>query len=67
MSLKEALHWRSATKSFNGEIIEQDKLNQILEAIRLSPSSSGLQPFKVYVISNKEVREKLIPIAWGQP
>lgn len=66
MSLKEALNWRSATKSFNGKSIEDDKLQQILEAIRLAPSSSGLQPFKVFVISNRELREKLTPIAWGQ-
>lgn len=67
MSLKEALHWRSATKSFNGEKIEQEKLDQILEAIRLAPSSSGLQPYKVFVINSRAIREKLTPIAWGQP
>lgn len=66
MSLKEALNWRSATKSFNGKSIEDQQLKQILEAIRLAPSSSGLQPFKVFVITNAEVREKLTPIAWGQ-
>ena len=66
MSLKEALNWRSATKSFNGKTIEDEKLQQILEAIRLAPSSSGLQPFKVFVISNTELREKLTPIAWEQ-
>ncbi|MGE8292984.1 MAG: NAD(P)H-dependent oxidoreductase [Sphingobacterium sp.] len=67
MSLKEALNWRSATKSFNGETIEKEKLDQILEAIRLAPTSSGLQPFKVFVVSNREIRAKLTPIAWGQP
>ncbi|SMC39012.1 NAD(P)H-dependent oxidoreductase [Chryseobacterium sp. YR221] len=67
MSLKEALHWRSATKSYNGKVIEKEKIEQILEAIRLAPSSSGLQPFKVLVITNKELREKLQPIAFQQP
>ncbi|QRY56270.1 NAD(P)H-dependent oxidoreductase [Sphingobacterium siyangense] len=67
MALKEALNWRSATKSFNGETIDKEKLDQILEAIRLAPTSSGLQPFKVFVINNREIREKLTPIAWGQP
>ncbi|MFP3833758.1 NAD(P)H-dependent oxidoreductase [Chryseobacterium sp. SIMBA_028] len=66
MSLEEALNWRSATKSYNGRIIEKDKIEQILNAIRLAPSSSGLQPFKVFVITNKELREKLQPIAWQQ-
>ncbi|MGH1516632.1 NAD(P)H-dependent oxidoreductase [Chryseobacterium sp. JK1] len=66
MSLQETLNWRSATKGYNGTTIEDEKLDQILEAIRLSPSSSGLQPFKVLVIKNKELREKLQPISCGQ-
>lgn len=66
MSLQETLNWRSATKGYNGTTIEDEKLDQILEAIRLSPSSSGLQPFKVLVIKNKELREKLQPVSCGQ-
>ncbi|RXM53193.1 MULTISPECIES: NAD(P)H-dependent oxidoreductase [unclassified Chryseobacterium] len=66
MSLQETLNWRSATKSYNGKNIETEKLEQILEAIRLAPSSSGLQPFKVLVIKNKELREKLQPISCNQ-
>lgn len=66
MSLQEALHWRFATKSYNGKTIEHEKISQILEAIRLAPSSSGLQPFKVFVITNKELKEKLQPIACDQ-
>lgn len=66
MSLQETLHWRSATKGYNGKTIENEKLEQILEAIRMAPSSSGLQPFKVLVIKNKELREKLQPISCGQ-
>lgn len=66
MSLQEALHWRFATKSYNGKTIENEKISQILEAIRLAPSSSGLQPFKVFVITNKELKEKLQPIACDQ-
>ncbi|AZA85200.1 NAD(P)H-dependent oxidoreductase [Chryseobacterium lactis] len=66
MSLQEALNWRSATKSYNGKAIEKDKIEQILEAIRLAPTSSGLQPFKVFVITNKELREKLQPISYQQ-
>ncbi|MDR2275805.1 MAG: nitroreductase family protein [Sphingobacterium sp.] len=46
--------------------MEEEKLQQILEAIRLAPSSSGLQPYKVFVISNNELRQKLIPIVWEQ-
>jgi nitroreductase len=66
MSLQETLQWRFATKSFNGKTIEDEKIDQILEAIRLSPSSSGLQPFKVFVITNQELKEKLYPVSWEQ-
>ncbi|WET49771.1 nitroreductase family protein [Chryseobacterium indologenes] len=66
MSLQETLNWRSATKGYNGKTIEDDKLEQILEAIRLAPSSSGLQPFKVLIIKNKQLREQLQPISCGQ-
>ena len=47
MALKDTLHWRYATKSYNGDKVAQEKIDPILEAIRLAPSSSGLQPFKV--------------------
>lgn len=66
MSLQETLNWRSATKGYNGKTIEDEKLEQILEAIRLAPSSSGLQPFKVLILKNKELREKLQPVSCGQ-
>jgi len=44
----------------------QDKLDRILEAVRLTATSSGLQPYELIVVSNKEVREKIKPIAWNQ-
>lgn len=66
MSLVENLNWRYATKKMNGKEIPADHLNYILEAARLAPSSSGLQPFKIFVISDKETKEKMKDIAMGQ-
>ncbi|MFP7658113.1 NAD(P)H-dependent oxidoreductase [Chryseobacterium proteolyticum] len=66
MSLQETLQWRFATKSYNGKTVENEKVDQILEAIRMSPSSSGLQPFKVLVITNQELKKKLYPYSWEQ-
>ncbi|MBU3677120.1 MAG: NAD(P)H-dependent oxidoreductase [Chitinophagaceae bacterium] len=66
MQLLDALNWRYATKKMNGETVPQDKIDQLLEAIRLSPSSSGLQPFRVLVITNPELKAKLQPAAFGQ-
>lgn len=66
MVLLEALNWRYATKKMNGQTVPQDKLDYILEASRLAPSSSGLQPYRVFVVSNKELQEKIRPIAENQ-
>jgi nitroreductase/dihydropteridine reductase len=66
MSLIEALNWRYATKKMNGEPVPQDKVNQIIEAARLAPTSSGLQPFKVIVITNPALKAQIAPIAYDQ-
>lgn len=66
MDLLDKLNWRYAAKAMNGEIIPQEKIDNILEAISLAPTSSGLQPFEVYVVTNQEVKEKIKPIAWNQ-
>ena len=67
MSLIDKLQWRYATKKMDpAKAVPQNKVDQILEAIRLTASSSGLQPYEVLVITNKEIREKIKPIANGQ-
>jgi nitroreductase/dihydropteridine reductase len=65
--LIEDLNWRYAAKRMNGASIPQEKLNTILEAIKLSPSSAGLQPYKVVVISDKETKERIFKEAAPQP
>lgn len=67
MSVIESLQWRYASKSMNGAQIEEATLDYILEAIRLSASSYGLQPFTVQVISDAELKNKLAPAAYNQP
>lgn len=63
----ESLNWRYATKKFDSsKKISPEQLEIILEAIKLSPSSYGLQPYHVLVISNNEIREKLKEVSWGQ-
>ena len=67
MELIERLKWRYATKKMNpAKAVPQDKVARILEAVRLAPTSSGLQPFEVFVVTNVGIREKIKPIAWGQ-
>ena len=66
MNLLEDLKWRYAAKKMNGKTVPQEKLDYILEAARLAPSSSGLQPYKIFVITNKELLQKIKPVAWDQ-
>ncbi len=65
-NLLDSLHWRYATKKMNGQRVPAEKLRYILEAARMAPSSSGLQPYRILVISNRELLEKLRPIANDQ-
>lgn len=66
MNLIESLQWRYATKKMNGEKIPQDKLERILEATRLAPSSYGLTPYHVIVVEDQELKEKLQGACYGQ-
>lgn len=66
MELLQSLDWRYATKKMNGTKVAQEKIDNILEATRLAPSSSGFQPYKVFVITDPELKAKIQPIAYGQ-
>jgi nitroreductase / dihydropteridine reductase len=59
MNLIEQLNWRYAVKRMTGEQIPEAKLDNILEAIRLSASSMGLQPYTILVISNREILQQI--------
>ena len=67
MELIEKLNWRYAAKAMNGQKVPQEKVDKIVEAARLAPTSSGLQPFEIIVITNQEVKEQIKPHAWNQP
>lgn len=63
-----ALNWRYATKQFNAEKkVSDDDLKLLLESIRLAPSSLGVQPWKVLVITNQSLRQQLKKAAYNQP
>ena len=60
-------NWRYATKKFNSEKkISESDLEILKDAIQLSSSSYGLQPYKVLIIENEEIRKQLQPASWGQ-
>lgn len=66
MELLESLQWRYATKKMNGEKIPQDKLDRILEATKLAPSSYGLTPYKVIVVEDQDIKQQLQGACYGQ-
>jgi nitroreductase len=66
MALLENLKWRYATKKMNGQRVPQEKLDYILEAARFAPSSSGLQPYKIFVISDREKLAQIRQFSFNQ-
>jgi nitroreductase len=66
MELLDKLNWRYAAKAMNGEKVSQEKVDNIIEAARLAPTSSGLQPFEIMVVKNQEIKEQIRPVAWNQ-
>lgn len=66
MEIIKSLEWRYATKQMNGQPVPQAKVDQILKAIQLAPSSMGLQPYTVLVISDEEIKKQIQPIAHNQ-
>lgn len=59
MELIKNLKWRYSVKKYSDEQVSEDKVDQIVEAINLSASSCGIQPYRVFVITNPEVRQRL--------
>lgn len=63
----EALHWRYAAKNMTGQPVPTQKIEAILEAIRLSASSTGLQPYTIVVVSDPVLKGKIHELACPQP
>ena len=67
MSLLDKLKWRYATKKMDStKAVPPEKVEAILEAVRHTASSSGLQPYELIVITNKDLRERIKAIANNQ-
>ena len=67
MRYLDALNWRYATKKMDpSRAVPHDTVERIVEAARLAPTSSGLQPFVVLLVTNAEVKARLAAAAYGQ-
>ncbi|TAE82763.1 MAG: NAD(P)H-dependent oxidoreductase [Bacteroidetes bacterium] len=67
MTIINALNWRYATKRMNGKKIPKAKLDSILDAISLAPSSFGLQPYSILVVEDEAILSRMKAIAMMQP
>jgi nitroreductase len=66
MNINEALQWRYAVKRMTGQNVPQEIVDQIIGAALLSPSGIGLQPYEILVVTNPELKAKILPIAFNQ-
>lgn len=66
MALIKSLEWRYASKKMNGQKVPKEKVDNILKAIQLAPSSMGLQPYTVLVITDAEMKKKIQAVAFNQ-
>jgi len=65
--LNDLLNWRYATKKMDpSKVVPQDKVDAIVEAIRMAPTSSGTQPFELFVVTNADIRDQITEAAGGQ-
>src|ERR1017187_2448595 len=61
------LHWRYATKQFDPQRkISPEDWAALEEALVLTPSSFGLQPWRFVVVTDQATKERLVPVSWGQ-
>jgi len=66
-TLLELLNWRYATKKMDPDkTVPQEKVDAIIEAIRMAPSSSGTQPFELILVTNPDVLAKIKAAAGDQ-
>lgn len=62
------LQWRYATKRFDpSKKLSEEKLDILKHTFNLTATSFGLQPLKLLIISNQEIKEKLVEYTYYQP
>jgi nitroreductase len=66
-NILDALEWRYAVKKFDDKAsLTEQQILEVKNAFNLSASSYGLQPYKMIVVQNPDLKEKLVPASYGQ-
>ena len=66
MDFTDIVMQRYATKKFDGRKIPEDKIDKLLELVRFAPSALNVQPWKIKVVTDQQVKEQLKPAAFNQ-
>ncbi|MCX6699521.1 MAG: NAD(P)H-dependent oxidoreductase [Methanomicrobiales archaeon] len=66
MLFKDIVMQRYAVKKFNGKVVPQEKINELIELVRYAPSALDLQPWKIKVVTDQKLKEQLRPAAFNQ-
>jgi nitroreductase len=66
MSLINALNWRYAVNQFTQQILTEEQLSGLIESVRLSPASYGVQPYQLIVVSTDKVKQACLVHSYGQ-
>jgi nitroreductase / dihydropteridine reductase len=66
MHFKDIVMQRYAVKKFNGNRVPEEKINELIEIVRYSPSALNMQPWKIKIITDQKMKEQLRPAAFDQ-
>jgi nitroreductase/dihydropteridine reductase len=66
MDFKDIVMQRYAVKKFNGKLVPEEKINELIELVRFAPSALDLQPWKIKVVTDQKLKEQLRPAAFDQ-
>jgi nitroreductase/dihydropteridine reductase len=66
MEFKDIVMQRYATKKFDGKRISEDRISELLDLVRFAPSALNLQPWKIKIVSDQNIKEQLLPASNNQ-
>jgi nitroreductase len=67
MEFQDVVRQRYAAKKFDGKSIPQEKMDELIELIRLTPSGLNLQPWKIKIVTDQKTKDELFPVTGEQP
>jgi nitroreductase len=67
MDFKELLTKRYAAKAFQDNVVPEETMLELLEMVRLAPSGLNIQPWRIKVVSDSDVKQQLLAAAPDEP